>query len=69
MSNAQDLIEGNDFPGALSELAKFNPLKEVPSALEEIVTHERDVVVIKVFRLQGEFIKARELFKRLLRED
>ena len=27
---AQDLIEGNDFTGALFELAKFNPLKEVP---------------------------------------
>lgn len=69
LSNAQDLIESNDFPGALSELAKFDPLKEVPSALEEIVAHERDVAKAKVFRLQGEFAKARELFKKLLRDD
>ncbi len=38
-------------------------------ALEETVAHERHVAVAKDFRLQGEFAKARELFKRLLRDD
>lgn len=37
--------------------------------MEEIVAHERDVAFAKVFRLQGESGKARELFKRLLRDD
>lgn len=69
MFNAQDLIEGNDFLDALFELVKFNSLKKISSILKEIVAHERDVAIAKVFRLQAEFAKARKQFKRLLRKN
>jgi tetratricopeptide (TPR) repeat protein len=66
VSAAQDLVEVNKFKEALSELEHFPVLGRPPSLLEKHASKERDFIIARIHRLQGDFQRARDELLRIL---
>jgi len=68
LSQAQNLIEKDNFAGALCLLRGIKPLESIdgPSTLETIMVRQCDFTMAKTFRFMGRFEEAAACFRQLL---
>jgi len=68
LSHAQNLIEKDNYAGALSLLRGIRPLESIhgPSTLETIVLRQCDFTIGKTLRFMGRFEEAAACFRQLL---